>query len=331
MELFDLLQALCQTHGPSGDEEPVREKIAELAKPWADEILTDTMGNLMVHKKGPGRKVMFAAHMDSIGFIVTHIEKEGFLRVGRLGGVTPQKVLYTPVRFKNGEQGVLVPEEKADLGKAKLDECCIDIGAEDEAQARARVQVGDTAVYATPTARAGCRVISPYTDNRVSCTVLLSALERIEQPKNDLWFVFTTQEEVGLRGARTAAWAVDPDYGVAVDVTYVDDVPGAKKSGTAKLGRGPAIKLMDSAAICHPSVVRQLELAARGLDLPVQRDILQAGGTDAGPIHSTRAGVRTGGISVPCRYMHSPQEMIDLRDVEGCARLVAAFSQMELE
>ena len=142
---------------------------------------------------------------------------------------------------------------------------------------------------------------------------------------------FTVQEEVsGQRGGKTAAWSVDPDYGIALDVTYTDDLPGRKRSGTCKLGMGPGIKVMDSSVICHPEAVRILEELAQGLDLPVQRDILTAGGTDGGPIHTTRAGVRTGGISIPCRYMHSPQEMIDLRDMEACVQLTAAFAQAEL-
>lgn len=330
MELFDMLQTLCQTHGPSGDEGPIREKIAELARPFADEIITDTLGNLMVRKKGTGPKVMFAAHMDSIGFIVTHIEKEGFLRVGKLGGISPKEAAYAPVRFKNGVRGVFVPEEKADLGKLKLDECYIDIGAADEAEAKKLVQVGDTCVYDGPVQVQGSRVTAPCLDNRVSCAVLLSALERIKSPACDLYLVFTVQEEVGLRGARTAAWRAEPDIGVVMDVTDVNDTPGSEKNGTSKLGKGPGIKVMDSSVICYPGVVQRLNQLAAELSLPVQRDILSAGGTDAGPIHTTRMGVRTGGISVPCRYMHTPQEMIDLRDAEGCARLAAAFAQAEL-
>ena len=136
--------------GPSGDEGGGRAKLEELARPYADEMITDTLGNLIVHKKGPSPRVMFAAHMDSIGFIVTHIEKEGFLRVGRLGGISPTEAAYTPVRFKNGVRGVFVPEEKADFGKLKLDECFLDIGAESDEAAKKLVQVGDTCVYDGP-------------------------------------------------------------------------------------------------------------------------------------------------------------------------------------
>ena len=331
MELFALLEQLNAAHGPAGDEGGIREVIEGLARPHADEITTDAMGNLIVRKKGPGPKVMFAAHMDSIGFIVTHIEKDGFLRVGRLGGISPSEAVYTPVRFKNGVQGVFVPEEKADSEKLKLDECYLDIGARDEAEAKSMVQVGDTAVYNTPLYRNCSKVVSPYMDNRIACAVLLLALEQVNQPANDLYFVFTVQEEVGLRGAKTAAWSVDPDYGVAVDVTDVDDTPGSGKNGTAKLGKGAAIKVMDSSIICHPEMVERLMTLSAEQEIPVQKDILRGGGTDAGAIHTTRLGVVTGGISVPCRYIHTPVEMVDLNDARACVRLVTALAQAELE
>ena len=329
MELTELLCMLDSAHGPSGDEGEIRSVIRQLAQPWADEVTCDAMGNLIVHKKGSGPKIMFAAHMDSIGFIVTHIEKEGFLRVGKLGGISPKDVLNTPVRFKNGVRGVLVAEEKAG-DKLKLEDCYLDIGARDEAQARSLVQVGDTAVYDTAVTETNGRVLSPYLDDRIACAILLKTLELVGDCENDLYFVFTVQEEVGTRGAKTAAWAVDPDYGIAVDVTDVDDTPGSAKYGTRKLGGGAAIKVMDSSVICHPEVVRALEQCARDKGIAVQRDIIRAGSTDAGPIHVTRTGVRTGGISIPCRYIHTPTELADLSDCAACVELAAAFAHSKL-
>ena len=329
MELTEILCMLDSAHGPSGDEGDIRAVIHQLARPWADEITSDVMGNLVARKKGSGPKVMFAAHMDSIGFIVTHIEKEGFLRVGKLGGISPKDVLNTPVRFKNGVRGVLVAEEKAG-DKLKLEDCYLDIGARDEEQARSLVQVGDTAVYDTAVTEINGRVISPYLDDRIACAILLKAMEQVGPCENDLYFVFTVQEEVGTRGAKTAAWSVDPDYGIAVDVTDVDDTPGSGKYGTCKLGRGAAVKVMDSSVICHPEVVKALEQCAQDKGIAVQRDIIRAGGTDAGPIHVTRTGVRTGGISIPCRYIHTPTEMADLSDVQSCVDLTVAFAQAKL-
>lgn len=250
--------------------------------------------------------------------------------MGKLGGISPKEAVYTPIRFKNGVRGVVVPEEKADFGKLKLDECYIDIGARDEEQAKKLVQVGDTAVYDSPCFLQDSRVISPYLDNRISCAVLLAVLERIQTSANDLYFVFTSQEEVGLRGAKTAAWAVDPDWAIAVDVTDVDDTPGSERSGTVQLGKGAAVKVMDSSIICHPEVVAKLEGLAQVQGISVQRDIMRGGGTDAGAIHTTRLGVKTGGISVPCRYIHTPVEMADLGDAEACIKLVEAFAQTAL-
>lgn len=330
MDLFDVLKTLNAAHGPAGDEEEIRNVIADMAAPYADEVSTDVMGNLIVHKKGSGPKVMFAAHMDSIGFIVTHIEKEGFLRVGPLGGITAAEICNTPVRLRNGSRGTLVREESAEMGKLKLDKCYLDIGAADEEQAKKLVSVGDTVVYDTPVFRSGSNVVSPYLDNRISCVVLLAALEMLNSNQNDLYFVFTTQEEVGLRGARTAAWSIAPDYAIAVDVTDVDDTPGTERYGTAKLGKGAAVKVMDSSVICHPEVVSKLDELCAEQQIPGQKDILRAGGTDAGAIHISRDGVLTGGISIPCRYIHTPVETANLDDVWACARLVAAFAQTEL-
>lgn len=331
MELFDLIQTLTAAHGPSGNEGGVREVIARLAAPYAQEITTDTLGNLIVHKPGQGPKVMLCAHMDSIGFIVTHVEEEGFLRVGKLGGVAPVEALYTPVRFQNGVRGVFVKEEKAEDKGLKLDACYVDIGAKSREEALSMVQVGDTAVYDSPTFCNGDKVVSPYLDNRIACAILLKVLESLKETPNDLSLVFTAQEEVGLRGARTAAWSIAPDWALAVDVTDVDDTPGTERCGTVQLGKGAAVKVMDSSVICHPQVVQTLERLAKEQNIPVQRDIMRAGGTDAGAVQAARLGVLTGGVSVPCRYIHTPVEMASLEDAQRCVQLLFAFVTSALD
>ena len=331
MELFDLIQTLTAAHGPSGNEGGVREVIARLAAPYAQEITTDTLGNLIVHKPGQGPKVMLCAHMDSIGFIVTHVEEEGFLRVGKLGGVAPVEALYTPVRFQNGVRGVFVKEEKAEDKGLKLDACYVDIGAKGREEALSMVQVGDTAVYDSPTFCNGDKVVSPYLDNRIACAILLKVLESLKETPNDLSLVFTAQEEVGLRGARTAAWTIAPDWALAVDVTDVDDTPGTERCGTVQLGKGAAVKVMDSSVICHPQVVQTLERLAKEQNIPVQRDIMRAGGTDAGAVQAARLGVLTGGVSVPCRYIHTPVEMASLEDAQRCVQLLSAFVTSALD
>lgn len=331
MELFNLIARLTAIHGPSGQEGAVAAALAELARPFADDISTDTLGNLIVHRRGAGPKVLFAAHMDSIGLVATYLEENGAVRFGKLGGVSPEQIRNIPVRFENGVLGAVKADGKADQEKLTLDDLYLDIGAASREEAAALVKPGDTAVYATAAGSAGKRIISPYLDNRVSCAVLLMALERIQSRENDLYFVFTVQEEVGLRGAQTAAYGVDPDFAVVVDVTGAYDYPGAPKAGSAVLGGGAAVKVMDSSVICHPKMVETLSALAVESEIPYQLDVLTRGGTDAGPIHRSRLGVVTGGISIPCRYIHTPTEMAELSDVEACVRLTAAFAQTKIE
>lgn len=330
MDILNTLQALNACHGPSGDESGVAAFLEKLAAPYVDECRTDTMGNLIAHRKGSGSRVMFAAHMDSIGCMVTHIEKEGFVRFGKVGGLETASLLHTPVRFKNGARGLISLDEKVKLSDMKLDDLYLDIGAKSAEEARAMVQVGDTAVFDTQAFAAGSRLVSPYLDNRISCLALLMAMEQCSARNNDLYFVFTTQEEVGLRGAKTAAFAIDPDYAVVVDVTVAGDELGSKHEGSSVLGGGAAIKVMDSSVICHPQMVKKMDELARAADILAQMDVLSAGGTDGGSIHTTRMGVVTGGVSVPCRYIHTPTEMVDRNDVEACASLLAALAETRL-
>lgn len=290
----------------------------------------DTMGNLIAHKKGAGPRVMLAAHMDSVGVIVTHIEKNGFLRFGALGGLEAKAVYQAPVQFRNGVGGVIAVEEEKAEKEFKLADLYLDIGAKDAAEARDMVSVGDTAVFCSPVLKSGTRVIAPYLDNRAGCTALLQAMQGLESPKNDLYFVFTTQEEVGLRGAKPVAWALEPDYALVVDVTCPDDVPGALHEGTTALGAGAAIKVMDHSVIAHPAVVARLSQLAEKRKIPVQRDLLKVGGTDGGAIHVSRSGIFTGGISIPCRYTHTPAEMIDRTDLDACVQLIQVFCESEL-
>lgn len=330
MNMLKTLMALNACFGPSGQEKGVARRIEEFCVPYADRVYTDTLGNLIAHKKGPGARVMLSAHMDSIGFMVTHIEENGFLRVGAIGGVAPGHVLGVPVRFQNGAMGTVFRNDG--LEKApKLDDLFIDVGAADRGEAKTLVDVGDAAVYATPTFRAGEAIVSPYLDNRVSCVALLMALESIKSSENDLYFVFSAQEEVGLRGAQTAAYHIAPDYALALDVTVAGDLPGSKHSASSRAGGGAAIKVMDRSVICHPALVRELEALAKAEEIPYQMDVITAGGTDAGVIHKSRGGVVTGGVSIPCRYTHTPAELVYERDVEAVARLVTAFCEKKLE
>jgi endoglucanase len=327
---MNLLERLTQAHGTAGDEGEIRQLIRTAAIPYGDSVTEDALGNLIVNKKGTGKKIMLAAHMDGMGFMVTHYEKEGVLRFAPVGGLDPASILQAPVRFPNNVYGVISCDDNK-LGKElKMTDLFLDIGAKDEDEARKLVQVGDTAVYATPFLKTGNRVMAPYLDNRAGCLVLLEAMKQMKDTENDLSFVFTTQEEVGTRGAQPAAYALEPDYALVVDVTCPDDIPGALHEGTTAVGKGAAIKIMDHSVISSPSVVQKLNQLAQEKNISAQNDVLTCGGTDGGPIHRSRSGVLTGGVSIPCRYTHAPVELIDLNDLEECVRLVCAFCESEL-
>ena len=331
MDMMNGLTRLVSAFGPSGAEAEISRVIEELARPYVDEISRDTLGNLICRKKGSGPKIMFSAHMDSIGLVATHIGEKGFVHVGALGGVDPKAVLYTPVRFQNGTKGLICRSLGVAVEKLKVTDLRIDIGASSREEAEKLVRVGDPAVYATPIYQAGSRAAAPYLDDRIACLVLLMAMEQLEETDNDLYFVFSVQEEVGTRGAKTAAWAIAPDYGIAVDVTGVDDEPGSKHMASALCGKGAAVKIMDRSLISSPALVERLMALGAEKGIPVQRDVLQFGGTDAGPIQATRGGVYAGGISIPCRYTHTPTEMVDLDDVRACVDLLRAFAVSKLE
>lgn len=331
MDMITILERLTAAYGPAGQEGEVARVIEELAAPYCDKIKRDTMGNLICRKKGKGPKVMFSAHMDSIGLVATHIEGKGFVRVGAIGGVSPAKVLHTPVRFADGWSGVVSAQTGVEISKLKISDLFLDVGASSREEAEKLVQVGDVAIFDTRLVQLGSRVSAPYLDNRASCAVQLMAMSMMGETDNDLYFVFSTQEEVGLRGAKTAAWAIDPDYGVALDVTPADDEPGSKHLVSSVLGGGAAVKVMDGSVICHPWMVDKLMTLAQEGNIPAQRDVIRAGGTDGGAIHLTRGGVPTGGISIPWRYGHSPMELVDLADLDACAALVKAFAECKLE
>jgi putative aminopeptidase FrvX len=332
LDLFETIKKLAAVHSPSGSEEAVSAAIADIAAPYADEITKDALGNLIVFRKGAegGRKIMVSAHMDSIGMVVTHIDEKGFLRFSNIGGLAPESLLNVPVKFANGTRGVISKEEKAGLKDLKLHELFIDIGAASREEASQMVRVSDTAVYATETLRQGDTIISPYLDDRIGCVVLLMALQSVRAPKNDLYFVFSVQEELGMRGAKTSAYGIEPDIGLAVDVTGANDTPGRKSHMDCAMGKGVAIKVMDSSLICSPRIVSALEQTAKENDIPYQFEVLERGGTDAGAIQLTRAGIRTGAISIPTRYIHGPQEMAHERDIRAAAALLSIFVANEI-
>lgn len=327
----DLLKRLVETYGPSGNEEQIREVISREIQGKVDRITVDALGNLIAFKKGKGsKKVMFSAHMDEIGLIVTHIDENGFLRFSNIGGHSPYVLLGQRVVFADGVVGIIDSEDIDDIKELQLPKMFIDIGAANKAEAEARVKIGDAAGLKREFADLGKRVVSKAMDDRVGCAVLVETINRLgETPANDSYFVFSVQEEVGLRGAKTAAFGIDPDLGVALDVTAVGDYPKAKTMDVS-LGKGAAIKIKDSSVMTHPKVKALMTEIAQANNIPYQYEVLERGGTDAGAIHLTREGVPSGCISIPCRYVHSQNEMVDMGDVEACVNLALGICRADL-
>ncbi len=325
-----VIKQLTEAFGPSGYETEVTELIRTMVEQHVDEIRTDVMGNLIAVKKGAssGRTIMFAAHTDEIGLVVTHIDDKGFLRFGNVGGVGIPTLVGNRVRFAGGAIGVIY-QEKGSWKELTLDKLYIDIGADDKEEALKKVKVGEFGIFHREFSDLGHRLIAKSMDDRIGCAVLVEALKMIQNPKNTLFFVFTSQEEVGLRGARTAAYGIEPDLGIALDVTLTGDMPEARRMEVS-LGKGAAIKVKDSSIIVHPKVKNILVELAEEHEIPYQMEVLDAGGTDAGAIHLTKTGVPSGAISIPTRYVHSPSEMVDIRDVQACVDLVVALANKDL-
>ncbi len=325
----NLIRELVESYGPSGFETDVTDKIIDLIKDYVDDFYVDTLGNLIAHKKGNGKTVMFSAHTDEIGVVITHIDKNGFLRFDRVGGLNTLTLLGNRVRFANGVIGV-IGREKGTLKDFAIDKMFIDIGAESREQAKEQVSIGDFAVFHREFTDLGNRVVAKSMDDRIGCVVLIEAIRKLNKTNHDLYFVFSTQEEVGLRGARTAAYGIEPDLGIALDVTMTGDTPEAPRMDVS-LGSGAAIKVKDSSLIAHPKVKELLIRLAEEKKIDYQLEVLPAGGTDAGAIHLTKEGVPSGTISIPCRYVHTVSEMVDVRDVKNCIDLVLAVIQDQLD
>lgn len=330
---FDIYEAFCNlsaAFGPSGRETDTIQAIREVTADNVQDIgdwnhHIDTMNNLIYHRKGSGKKILLAAHMDSIGIVVTHIDDKGFARFAQVGGFMLGDLIDRRVRFQNGTRGVISFEEKTEFSKLGFDNLFLDIGAASKEEAEKLIQVGDFAVYDEQPHKQGDVVCAPYLDNRIGCVTLIGVMAQLaELPcDSDVYVAFTAQEEVGLRGAQTAAFAIQPEYAIAVDVTDTGDLPERKYPMAVKMGEGPAVKIMDHSVICDQQVKQTLYRVAQENDIPVQREIMEFGGTDTGAIQRTAGGVKAGAVSIPTRYIHSAAEMANLRDVEQAIRLIA--------
>jgi endoglucanase len=327
----DLIRKLTAVPGPSGYEGAIRDVIQAEIKPFVSSIEIDPLGNLIARKgarQDNGMRIMLSAHMDEVGIIATHVDKHGFVRFTQMGVIYPRYCLAARVTFLNGVKGVINGDRQDDLTKVyTLDELYVDVGATSPADCP--VKVGDVGYFDPAFQTINDRLVSKSLDNRVGCAILVDIIKRLSDSPHELVFVFSTQEEVGIRGVTSAAYSVAPDLGIAVDSTAVGDTPGGKME--VSLGKGPAIKIRDEGMIADPRVVKLMRESAEKAKIAYQLEILKVGTTDARVIQLSRSGVPVGCISIPTRYIHSPSEMVDLGDINNAAALLLQILRNPIE
>lgn len=326
----EMLKNIIPAFGPSGREETASEVIKGYIAPYADEVYNDRMGNLIAVKKGTsGKKIMYSAHMDQIGLCVVDIDEKGFLRVSNVGGVSPIISIAREVVFSNGTRGVTYYEQEKGIKDTGMAQLFVDIGCESYEEAAKKVDVGDMCIFVSNIVEMGSRIASAYMDDRIACCALVEAF-RAMKSEHDIYAVFTVQEEVGLRGAGPAAFAIEPDLNISCDVTRTGDIPNCARM-SVKLGEGATVKAMDSSVIVPVKVREFLKAAADKRGIKWQNEVLTGGGTDTAAAQRAGKGTFSGCVSIPTRYIHAPIETIDIRDYEAAvALMVAAAEEKEL-
>lgn len=340
----DLLKRICELPGVAGREDAVTALVREELAAVVDDVSVDALGNVIGVRRGTGGpKVMILAHMDEIGFLVKHIDKDGFMRVQPVGGfdarVLPAQRVF--VHTEDGEplRGVLAlavkPIHLLDPGEIKppkVEDLFIDVGLSGD-EVRERVEIGAMVTMDRTVERAGNTVIGKSFDDRLCVFQMIEALRQLSDPTHaEIVAVATTQEEVGLRGAVTSSYHVNPDIGIALDVTLAMDIPGsAEQDHVTKLGNGTAIKIMDGSSISNHKLVQHMRRVARSNDIAHQMEILPRGGTDAGAVQRTRGGVPAITISIPTRYIHTVNEMCRVTDIQASIDLLARYLEVAHE
>jgi len=329
---ISLLKEICETPGAPGYEQEIRKLVLKETKGLGDTISVDNMGNVTVFKQGKtNKKVMIAAHMDEIGFMVTHIDENGFIRFTTLGGFDPktltaQRVIIHGLKNIMGVMGskpihLMSPEEREK--PPKISDFFIDTGMK-AAEVKDNVSIGNTITRERQLIEMGDCVNCKSLDNRISVYILIEVLKRLTHVPYDVYAVFTVQEEVGIRGAQVATLAINPDFGFGLDTTIAYDVPGSKEyEQVTKLGKGAGIKIMDSSVICDPRMVKYMKYVAETHAISWQAEILTGGGTDTSGIQRmTAGGAIAGAVSIPTRHIHQVIEMVNKQDVEDSINLL---------
>ncbi len=338
-EEVKLLATLSNAFGPPGSEDEVREILRRELERYADEVKVDKLGNIFFYHHGKDKypKIMIAAHMDEVAFLITNIDENGFLRFHTLGGIVSGIMPGQRILLK-GEKGyvkgiigtkpphLMKPEEREKV--VPIEDLFIDIGAGSREEVEEKgITIGSTGVFDVKFEElGGGYLMGKAFDDRAGCTVLVEVFKALKDTPYNIVAVGTVQEEVGLRGARTAAWQVYPDYALALEGTFANDVPGVRKDRvSAKLKNGPVITIADRTTITHPKILKTLVSIAKQKKIPFQFKKIPAGGTDAGAIHLTKAGVPSGTVAVPCRYIHGPAAITHIEDIKNTIKLVEEF------
>jgi endoglucanase len=329
----NLVKALVEAWGPSGYEYQVRDLIRTYVEALADDIRVDAGGSLICHigsTQPNAKKIMIAAHMDEIGLMVHHIDSDGYARFSPMGGLFPITLYGNRVRFADGTIGSIGLDNWSGQTKVPgLADFFVDFSGGDYV-----AKVGDVATLWRDYVERGDRLIAKSLDDRIGCVVAIEAMRQIKASAqgspHDLYFVFTTQEEVGIRGARTSAYGVAPDFGIALDVAPSGDNPKSEKVAIT-LGGGAAIKVRDVGHIIPPAVKNLMIKRATEAGIRYQLEVLDMGTTDGAAIQTTGAGVPTGAISIPVRYVHTTSETVDSHDVEACVDLLVAIVSQPLD
>ncbi|RLI22192.1 M42 family peptidase [Candidatus Bathyarchaeota archaeon] len=344
MELVEALEKLSNAHGVAGREDEVRNLMKEMMRPYVDELWEDKLGNIIGVKKARRENapsIMLAAHMDEIGLYVRHITEKGFLYFTKIGGIDDRILLAQKVVVQTskgvipgviGAKPVHIMKEEERKKIVEADSLFVDVGASSRKEAEEMgIRVGDPICFDIKFAKAGGdTVIGKAFDDRVGCAVMIEALKRLGDVDCTVYAVGTIQEEVGLRGAATAAFKIYPDVGIALDVTVAGDVPGVKEvEAPIKMRAGPSFTVSDRGLITHPKILRLLVETAEKIGVSYQLDAGLPGSTDAARIALTREGVPAGTISIPTRYVHNPASLLSLKDVEDSVKvLVAAIENL---
>lgn len=338
---MELLKQLSEMPGAPGREELVRDFILEQVKEHVDEWSVDAMGNLLCRKKAASEdaeRVMLACHMDEIAFMVRHVDKNGFVRIQHLGGFDTRNLFARRVRVRtrDGKEiignlnpagrpvHVATPEERKKI--PTIAEFTVDFGLSGE-RAKELIRIGDPVTLVQEFVELGEHLVSGKSlDNRVACWLGIRVLQQIKKPAHDLWVVFTVQEEIGIRGAMTSAYHVQPQIAIALDVTLAVDTPGAgEEDYITTLGDGAAIKIMDAGTISHKGLVDEFIALAEDNKVPYQLEVLPFGATDNAAQQRSRAGARAIALSVPTRYVHTVTETLDRRDLEATLTLLKLY------